>query len=225
MTSAAVILSGCGFADGAEIRESVLALLALDKRGVKVTIFAPDMQQNEVRDCVSGDVLPEARNVLREAARIARGEITALAECEPKDFDLLVIPGGFGVAKNLSNFASAGPEATIEPEFARVVRGFHAAKKPIAAICIAPAVVAVALKGVGITVTIGEDEGCAAAIRASGNVHKNSPSAQAVVDETHRIASCSAYMRDDALAPIAEGIEQCIAAVVEMAQQAAKNAA
>jgi len=222
---AAVILSGCGFADGAEIRESVLALWALDKRGVAAEIFAPDIAQVEVRDCVSGDTMPESRNVLKEAARIARGNIAALSACDPAGFDMLVIPGGFGVAKNLSDFASSGPEATIEPEFRRVVEGFYAQKKPIGAICIAPAVVAVVLKKKGITFTIGDDAGCAAAIAASGNKHQNSPSAQAVVDAQHRVASCSAYMRDDALAPIAEGIEQCIDAVVEMAKQAKKQAA
>lgn len=225
MVHAAVILSGCGFADGAEIRESVLALLALDKRDVKVSIFAPDIPQAEVRDCLSGTTLPESRNVLRESARIARGHIAALSTCEPDAFDLLVIPGGFGVAKNLSDFASNGANATIEPQFARVVQGFHQQKKPIAAICIAPAVVAVALKQAGVTLTIGEDAGCAAAIEATGNRHQPSPSHQAVVDTANRIASCSAYMREDALAPIAEGIEQCIGAVVDMARQASKQAA
>ncbi len=225
MTHAAVILSGCGFADGAEIRESVLALLALDKRGVKVSLFAPDIAQSEVRDCLSGELLPESRNVLREAARIARGDIQPLGTCQPEMFDLLVIPGGFGVAKNLSDFASKGADATIEPDFARVVRGFYDAKKPIAAICIAPAVVAVTLKNAGITLTIGEDADCAAAIVGSGNIHQKSPSNLAVVDEPHRVASCSAYMREDAIAPIAEGIEQCIDAVVSMAKSKKKNAA
>lgn len=225
MTQAAVILSGCGFADGAEIRESVLALLALDKQGVQVRIFAPDIPQAEVRDCVTGELLPETRNVLREAGRIARGNIAPLSDCRAEDFDLLVIPGGFGVAKNLSDFASKGADATVEPEFKRVATEFYAQKKPIAAICIAPAVLAVALKGEGITLTIGDDAGCAAAIQAAGNLHRNSPTAQAVIDSAHRVASCSAYMRDDALAPIAEGIEQCIAAVVDMAKQATQNAA
>lgn len=225
MTRAAVILSGCGFADGAEIRESVLALLALDKRGVSVDMFAPDIAQAEVRDCLSGDTLPETRHVLKEAARIARGNIAALSACDATHYDLLVIPGGFGVAKNLSNFASKGPEASIEPEFKRVVTAFHEQKKPIAAICIAPAVLAVTLKQAGITLTIGDDVGCAAAIKASGNIHQNSPSNEAVVDKTHRVASCSAYMREDSLSAIAEGIEQCVGAVVEMAKQSKKHAA
>lgn len=225
MTKAAVILSGCGFADGAEIRESVLALWALDKRGVEVSIFAPDMLQTEVRDCHSGELLPETRNVLKEAARIARGQIASLDQLAPEAFDLLVIPGGFGVAKNLSNFAAQGANASVEPSFAQAIQHFYAAGKPIAAICIAPAVLAVALKDKGITLTIGEDDGCAAAIVATGNKHQPSPSEKAVVDKTHRIATCSAYMRDDSLAAIAEGIEECIEAVVSMAKQAAKHAA
>lgn len=224
MTNAAVILSGCGHADGAEIRESVLALLALDREGVRVDVFAPDIAQAEVRDCTTGALLNESRNVLKEAGRIARGAIRPLAQLKAADYDLLVIPGGFGVAKNLSDFAAKGAEATVNPDFKRAVEAFHAAKKPIAAICIAPAVLAVALKGKGITVTIGEDKDVAAAIAATGNHHKDSPSDKAVVDETHRVVTCSAYMRDDALAPIAKGIEECVAAAVRLSGRA-RNAA
>ncbi len=225
MTKAAVILSGCGHADGAEIRESVIALLALDKRDVAVSIFAPDIAQKEVRNLTNGELVDEKRNVLVEAARIARGQIAPLSSLKAQDFDLLVIPGGFGVAKNLSDFAEKGADASVEPEFKRAVTEFYKAGKPIGAICIAPAVLAVALKNEGVTLTIGEDAGCAGAIAATGNSHRNSPSEKAVVDETHRIASCSAYMRDDRLAAIAHGIEDCVEAVVRMARQAKEKAA
>lgn len=222
---AAVILSGCGFLDGAEIRESVLALLYLDQRQVKAGIFAPDKTQADVIDHVSKTPASESRNVLKEAARIARGDIAPLSQCKAADFDLLVIPGGFGVAKNLCDLAEKGADATLDIDFARVVTEFYKAKKPIAAICIAPAAVALALKGEGVTLTIGEDKGTTALIEATGNTHKNCSTDAAVIDETHRVASCSAYMRDDALAAIAKGIEQCIAGAVAMAEQAQRKVA
>ncbi len=225
MTRAAVILSGCGHTDGAEIREAVLSLLALDQRGVAVEMFAPDIPQKHVYDCLNNAELSPSRNVLQEAARIARGQIQPLVECAATSFDMLVIPGGFGVAKNLSNFAEKGKDAEILPAFASIVRDFFAQKKPIAALCIAPAVLAVTLKDAGITVTIGEDAGCAAAIEACGNIHQQAPSHEAVIDRQHRIATCSAYMREDAISPIAKGIDACIAAAVEMAAQAKQHAA
>jgi enhancing lycopene biosynthesis protein 2 len=215
---AAVILSGCGFLDGAEIRESVLALLYLDQLNVAAEIFAPDLAFDTV-DHLTGKPAGERRNVLQEAARIARGHIRPLQECRADGYDLLVLPGGFGVAKNLSNFAAAGAQAQLETEFARVANEFHAQKKPIAAICIAPAALALALKGEGVTLTIGDNKDVAEAIRASGNRHQDCATDRAVIDEAHRIASCSAYMRDDPLGLIARGIEQCVGAAVRMAQQ------
>lgn len=222
---AAVILSGCGFLDGAEIRESVLALLYLDQQQVDVSIFAPDKAQTDVVDHAAKAPAKESRNVLKEAARIARGEIAPLSQCKAEGFDLLVIPGGFGVAKNLSDLASKGAQATLDKDFARAVQDFYKAKKPIAAICIAPAALALALKNEGVTVTIGDDKGTASAIEASGNRHQNSPTNKAVLDQTHRIASCSAYMRNDKLADIAAGIEQCIQGAVNMARNANQKAA
>ncbi len=222
---AAVILSGCGYLDGAEIRESVLSLLYLDQAGVMVSIFAPDKSQHHVVDHVEAQQVPGGRNMLVEAARIARSKIAPLATLNADAFDLLVIPGGYGVAKNLSDLAFEGANATVEPQFSAAIHAFYDAKKPIVAICIAPAVLAAALKNKGITVTIGEDAGTAGAITAFGNIHKNCASDEVCIDEKHRIASCSAYMREDALTPIANGIEKAIAAGVAMAKKSASKAA
>jgi enhancing lycopene biosynthesis protein 2 len=222
---AAVILSGCGYLDGAEIRESVLSLLTLDQQQVDVSIFAPDNSQMHVVNHLKESPTQDVRNVMEEAARIARGEISPLSSLDMNHFDMLVIPGGFGVAKNLSDFALKGADATIHPEFRKAVESAFIQKKPIAAICIAPAIVALTLKNKGITVTIGEDADTATAILSSGNYHQNCASESCVVDDTNNIVSCSAYMRDDALSAIAHGIDGCIRAVVAMAKNNKKVAA
>jgi enhancing lycopene biosynthesis protein 2 len=149
MAKAAVVLSGCGFMDGAEIQESVLTLYFLDRAGIEVACFAPDRPQLHVVDHLTGKATDERRNVLVEAARIARGAIQDLAEAKMADFDALVMPGGFGVAKNLSDFATRGPEAAVNPELVRLVDEAVNANKPIVAVCISPAVLAAALSEIG----------------------------------------------------------------------------
>lgn len=216
MARVAVVLAGCGYLDGAEIRESVLALLYLDQLGAEAVCFAPDIDQYHVVDHLSKSEAPEKRNVLREAARIARSDIRALSELNMHDFDALVLPGGFGVAKNLSSLAFKGADAELLPDYARVIAGFYQAKKPIGAICIAPAVLSLALKNQGVSLTIGEDKETASIIVASGNVHIEAATDEVVIDDNHRIASCSAYMRDDRISLVAEGIEKCMRAVVAM---------
>lgn len=225
MTKVAVILSGCGHMDGAEIRESVLSLLYLDELGAEVGIFAPDRNQSKVANHRGGETMGEDRNILTEAARIARGNIASLAELRPEAFDALLIPGGFGVALNLSDFAQKGAEASVDADFARVVNAFLKAGKPVGAICIAPAVVAAAARGAGLCLTVGEDAGVASAIEALGHTHKNAPTHQAVIDEAHGVATCSAYMRGDArITDVAKGIRQVVEAVMKMAKSKQKAA-
>ena len=222
---AAVILSGCGYLDGAEIREAVLSLLYLDQHAVKTQCFAPDVIQHDTINHATKSPVPETRNALIEAARIARSDVKPLSELKESAFDLLVIPGGFGVAKTLSDFALNGAECSVLPEFTRAAESFYNAKKPIVAICIAPAVLAAALKQHGITVTVGDDTGAAAIIHGFGNHHKTCASDDAIVDNVHRIITCSAYMREDSIALIAKGIEKAISEGVRIAQQSAQKAA
>lgn len=219
MTKIAVILSGCGHLDGAEIRESVLALLALDRQGADVSIFAPNINQTDVVNHLTGEQTGETRNVLTEAARIARGEVSPLSELKADNFDGLVIPGGYGAAKNLSNLASNGAGADVLPDFKRAVSEFISQNKPIGAICIAPAVLAVAVgQDVNPTVTIGEDSGTASVIETAGGNHQNCPTNDIVIDDKNKIVSCSAYMRNDRLSNVADGIEKLVGKVVEYAK-------
>jgi len=217
-----VILSGCGFKDGSEIHESVLTLLALDRAGAETLCFAPDIKQARVIDHLSGQEMPETRNVLRESARIARGKVADVAAADPTRLDALILPGGFGAALNLSDFAQRGAEARVEEGTARLVRAMHAAGKPIGAICIAPAVLACLLGPEDHPLlTIGDDTGTAQTLEACGARHKACPVDSFVVDAKQRIVSTPAYMLGPTIRHVAEGIERCVTAVLELARSSA----
>jgi enhancing lycopene biosynthesis protein 2 len=212
MAKVAVILSGCGYLDGAEIQEAVFSLYFLDRAGAEVRCFAPDRDQMHVVDHLRGEPTEETRNVRVESARIARGEVDALCDARMDDFDALVIPGGFGAAKNLSSFATEGAGASVDEDFVRLVGEAVSARKPIVAICISPAVLAAALAKVGskATVTIGNDAGTASAIESLGSTHSDCPVHEAVIDEEHRIISTPAYMLGPGPKGVGAGIEQAI---------------
>ena len=216
-----VILSGCGFKDGAEIHESVLTLLALDRAGVEIACFAPDIPQAKVVNHLTGKTSPETRNVLVESARIARGAIQDVKQADPKALDALILPGGFGAAMNLCNFAEKGPAADVNEDVAALVRAVHAAGKPIGAICIAPALIARVLgKDGSPTLTIGSDAGTAGAIEACGARHERCPVEDFIVDAEQRIVTTPAYMLGPTIKHVAEGIGRCVDAVLELARTA-----
>lgn len=205
----AVLLSGCGYLDGAEINESVLALLRLDQQNAQVKIFAPNQEQHHVINHLSGEVLSEKRNVMVEAARIARGDIYEIKECSSEDFDALVLPGGFGVAKNFSQFAFQGFDTAVQESFSTVIHDFYRQKKPIAALCISPAILAILLEK--ITLTLGQDAALADKLQELGHHHQLARANAVVLDEQNKIVSTPAYMEDQAsLSIIYEGISQCI---------------
>lgn len=215
----AVLLAGCGHLDGAEVREAVLTLLALDQHGAAFQCIAPNAPQHHVVNHVTGEPVPgEHRNILEEASRIARvGQCLDLAKAQAADYDALVMPGGYGVAKNHCSFAFKGAEADVRPDVAAFVRAFFDGKKPVGAICIAPALVALALSGRdSADLTLGNDAGCAAAVEKLGQHHRNTPSArEIIVDEAHKLVTTPAYMFDDArLSDVWTGIERCVAEVL-----------
>ncbi|TAF13734.1 MAG: isoprenoid biosynthesis protein ElbB [Alphaproteobacteria bacterium] len=222
----ALILAGCGHLDGSEIRETILTLLYLSEANIHVQLYAPDSDQHHVMHHHTGESTTQTRNILTEAARLARGKISPLNALKVTDHDALIIPGGFGVAKNLSDFAFRGASMTPDPLFASIVRDFYEARKPIGAICIAPAIVSGILHDHGITVTIGDDASVASIIRQHGNVHHESATHRAIVDSRHRIVSCSAYMRDDvAIHEVGQGIHELVDAIIMMVQESHIQAA
>ena len=212
-----VLLSGCGVFDGSEIHEAVLTMLALDRAGAEIICTAPDMSQLHVLNHLSTEEMDEARNVLVESARIARGKITDLKDISAEQIDALIIPGGFGAAKNLSDFAVRGPQAEVHPEVQRILDQMIAAGKPIGAICIAPATVAKALGKHAPEVTIGTDTGTASAIETMGGKHVICGVDEIHVDTRLKIVTTPAYMLGPGLKEVAVGIEKLVQKVLALA--------
>ena len=217
MAKIGVLLSGCGVNDGSEIHEAVLAMLALDQVGAERFCLAPNIAQRDVVDHLRGQPVAEERNVLVEAARIARGEISDLARVAVADLDGLILPGGFGAAKNLSDFALAGEQTVVQSEVERLLRELHEARKPIGAICIAPAVLARVFGKLRPRVTIGNDPATARILESFGARHVDCPVDEIVVDEENLLVTTPAYMLGPGLKEIAIGIEKLVKRVVALA--------
>jgi enhancing lycopene biosynthesis protein 2 len=210
----AVILSGCGNKDGAEIHESVMTLWALHKHGADYQCFAPDIEQHHVLNFITNQEMDEKRNVLVESARIARGDIKDLKDYSAADYDGLVMPGGLGAAKNLSTFAFDGPHCSVNEDVEKAIRDTAAKGKPIGALCIAPAIVARILGDV--TVTIGSDPGTEAAIVKMGASHEQTTHCEIIVDEQHKIVTTPCYMLNARVDQIGEGAEKLVKSVLDM---------
>lgn len=213
-----VLLSGCGVYDGSEIQEAVLTLLALDRAGAKIICMAPDMNQLHVVNHMTQHVLDEKRNVLIESARITRGDIKDLKDVLASDLDALIIPGGFGAAKNLSDFASKGQEASVHPQVQRLLQEMVTAAKPIGALCIAPATLTKAVADQKPEVTIGNDPSTAAAIEAMGGLHKNCTVDMIHVDRENKIVTTPAYMLGPGIKEVAVGIEKLVNQIISMVE-------
>ncbi|MFI4882031.1 MAG: isoprenoid biosynthesis glyoxalase ElbB [Phycisphaerales bacterium JB064] len=221
MPRVGVILSGCGVFDGSEIHEAVAVLHALDRHGADIVCLAPDVELDEI-DHLSQQPTGQKRSVLRESARIARGEITALAKVRGSEFDAIVLPGGFGAAKNLCDFASKGPQCTAEEQVSRVLTEAQKAGKPLGFACISPALAArVFGKDLGPNLTIGNDKGTADGLEAMGATHQDCDGEGIVVDNRHRIVSTPAYMYDQRITSVFTGIGKMVDKVMEMASQPA----
>lgn len=217
MAKIGLLLSGCGLYDGAEIHESVLSLFFLDRAGAEIICMAPDVDQFHVINHLTQEVTGEKRNVLVESARIARGEIRNLKDVHAQDLDALIMPGGFGAAKNLSDFAFNGPEAMVHPEVKRILEEMASARKPVGAICIAPATLTKALSERRPAVTIGNDEGTAKAIAAMGGRHEICKVDEIHYDEKNNLVTTPAYMLGPGIKEVAQGIEKLVAKIVELA--------
>tara|TARA_Y100000746_G_scaffold231991_1_gene247373 strand:- start:1897 stop:2556 length:660 start_codon:yes stop_codon:yes gene_type:complete len=213
-----VLLSGSGVNDGSEIHESVIAMLALDRAGAEMLLMAPNIDQMHVINHYTGQEMDEFRNVLVESARIARGNIKDMAEVSGSDLDALIIPGGFGVAKNLSDYAMSGAECSINPDVYRLISEMILLKKPIGAICIAPTMMAkiLAEQNQSATMTIGKDETTAKDIEAMGSTHKECPAEEIVIDEENNIVTTPAYMDAKNISEAADGIEKLVKQIILM---------
>jgi len=214
MRKFAVILSGCGVYDGSEIHEAVLTLLAIKKMSCDYQVFAPDIYQAEVINHYTGEPVDEERNVLLESARIARGKIFPLDRFKVDDYDALVFPGGYGVAKNLSDYAFKGSNCEVIEEIRDVVKNMHEKGKPIGGICISPVMLVSILKN--IRVTIGNDENTAEDIRNMGGEHLKAGEGDVIVDKKNKIVTTPAYMLDSDIYNVYRGIEKMIMSMLEL---------
>ena len=217
MKKVAVILSGCGVFDGAEIHESVLVLLALDRANAEIICAAPDIPLREVINHLTRQPSKtETRNVLVESARIARGAIIPLSQLKVSEVDAVILPGGFGAAKNLCDFALKGADYEVNPEVARILKEAHRAGKPLGFVCIAPAIAAKLFGPERVEFTIGTDAETAGVLQQGGGSHVASPVRNVVVDRRLKIASTPAYMLAQRITEAEAGINKLVQSVLDM---------
>ncbi|CAB9492095.1 MULTISPECIES: isoprenoid biosynthesis glyoxalase ElbB [Alteromonas] len=216
MKQVAVILSGSGVFDGAELHEAVLTLLAIEQEGASYQCFAPDVEQLHVVNHLTGEVAEgETRNVLVESARIARGNIKPVTDCDVNAFDTLILPGGFGAAKNLCTFAVDGDKCTFNEEVLEVCKAFAQAKKPAAYACIAPALAAKVYSN-KTKLTIGDDEATACGLNALGATHVECPVDEVVVDNDAKLVTTPAYMLAQSVSEANASISKMVKTVLAM---------
>ncbi|WP_336996614.1 isoprenoid biosynthesis glyoxalase ElbB [Leclercia sp. UBA7405] len=217
MKKVGVVLSGCGVYDGAEITESVLTLLALSRVGAQAICFAPDKVQSDVINHLTGEVMADSRNALIEAARIARGDIHPLNMAKAEALDALIVPGGFGAAKNLSNFAAQGSQCEVDDDLKALALQMHQQGKPLGFICIAPALLP-KIFDFPLRLTIGTDIDTAEVIEEMGGEHVPCPVEDIVVDEDNKIVTTPAYMLAQTIAEAAAGIDKLVARVLVLTE-------
>ena len=207
-----VVLAGCGYLDGAEIHEATLTLLALDRLGADVVVMAPNKEQAHVVDHQKSEPVEgaNARNVFDESARISRGNLHELGSVKAEDLDALILPGGFGAAKNLCDFAFKGTDMTVDETLSGLIQSMHGAGKPLGFICIAPAIAAKVLGEAKPKLTIGNDPDTAAALNSFGAEHVDCPVDEIVVDDRLKVVSTPAYMLGPSIAPVAKGIDKLV---------------
>lgn len=215
MKKVAVILSGCGVFDGSEVYESVCTFIALEKAGASYQCFAPNIPQTRVMNFITQEPMNESRNVLVESARLARGNVKDLATINVNDFDALILPGGFGAACNLSDFAEKGADCVIAPEVKTVINIFKNEKKPVGFICIAPAIAA-KIYGDNLKCTIGNDKDTASALEAMGAKHQECTVDNIVVDQQHKVVTTPAFMLGQNISEVSAGIEKLVKQVLSM---------
>lgn len=222
----AVLLSGSGVYDGAEIQEAVFTLLALEKHGAQAVCIAPDVWQHHVINHLTGEEMPEKRHVLVESARIARGKVRPLHEVSTLEFDALMIPGGFGNAKNLTKWAFEGADGEIVPEVRDFIQAIHQAQKPIAAICMAPAVLAKALQGTGThaKLTVGttlapspyDIAGINAGLAKAGAEPVERAIDELSFDAENKIITAPCYMMEASISEVYSSIDNVVNTLLQM---------
>jgi len=221
-----VLLSGCGVYDGAEIQEAVLTLLAIEEIGATYTCISIDANQHHVVNHLTGEEMSEKRNMMVEAARIARGSVQEIKSIQPADIDALVIPGGFGSAKNFTTWAFNGPNGTIRDDVKLLLVNMINVGKPIVALCVSPVVLAKAFEGssVKLNLTIGsslenspyEIPQFEVGLQATGAVTEEKTIREILVDTENKVITAPCYMMEASVLEIRNNIKQAIEALKEL---------
>ncbi len=220
-----ILLSGCGVMDGSEIHEAVITLLAVDREGLEYICIAPNKDQSQVINHITNQQQNEKRNMLIEAARIARGNIKDIKDVLVNDLDAVILPGGFGAACNLSDFAQAGEKAEVLPEVEAFLKEVHNKNKPIGAICIAPNILAKVFGDKKIELTIGTDTNTAKKLEHMGAKHINKSAEEIVIDNKNLMVTTPAYMLAKGPRELDIGITKLVKAVIELIKQSKKATA
>ncbi len=222
-----ILLSGCGVYDGAEIQEAVLSMLAIEELGAEYICIGINANQHHVINHLSGEEMPEERNMMIEAARISRGEIVDIKSIQPVDIDALVIPGGFGSAKNLTKWAFNGADGAIMPEVKLLLVNLINVGKPIAALCVSPILLAKALENSSIksTLTVGttfekspyDIQSFSTEIEKTGAIHTLKTVREIEIDIENKIISAPCYMMNASILEVKKNITSAIQALINLA--------
>ena len=214
MKKVAVILAGCGTRDGSEINETVTLLLALDQHNIEYQAFAPDENQYEVDNHVTGQCTMEKRNMMVEAARIVRGNILPITKFNANDYDALLFPGGTGTAKNIFTYAIDGIDFKVNKEVEKAIKDIHAQGKPIGAMCIAPLMVAKVLGNVNVTMGSGN---CRQAkeLPMIGCKHTETTHGGVAIDKENKVYSTPCFMLDATLKDVYQGAWNLVEAMIK----------
>lgn len=221
-----LLLSGCGVYDGAEIQESLFSMLAIEEIGAEVVAISINENQHHVVNHLTGEEMSESRNMLVEAARITRGNVTDIEQLSVDTIDALVIPGGFGSAKNFTKWAFEGPAGNIHPTVKKLILGIVNAKKPLVALCVSPVVVAKALEGSAVhaNLTIGSTaetspydiNGFSQGLESTGALTSMKTIREINIDRENKIITAPCYMMDASMLEVRKNIQQAIQALKEL---------
>ena len=221
-----VLLSGAGVYDGAEIHEAVLTLLEIESLGYEAVCIGVDAPQHHVINHLNGQEQAQTRNMLEEAARIARGQIREISTVVPADLDALVIPGGFGSAKSFSSWAFEGPNGQIRPDVKLLLVNMYNVGKPIVALCVSPVLLALAFEdmAIGQQLTIGSTSAPSPynisdfqeGLQAKGAQTPDCSIQEICIDVPNRIITAPCYMLEASLPALQQNIRQAMAALKQL---------
>jgi enhancing lycopene biosynthesis protein 2 len=214
-----VVLSGCGWGDGSDAAETMLAMLCAERAGAKIICAAPDREQRTVVDHLSGGIVPGVtRNARIEAARLSGGPVLPLAELRPEAIDGLLVPGGGGAGTTLSDYADKHELCTVDPELAKLLRALLPLHKPMGFIGLSALLAARVLGPVaGVRVTLGPKANALAKHAAVMGADVRPATVDDVIsDDKARVHTTPGFLAEEPTLPaVAKAIDALVRAVLQ----------